>query len=248
MKQARTTKVLPLRECGLRALPDGSTELAANVRTIDICCNSIKALPDEIRAWSSLETLLCSQNGLTSLPSSIGSLGQLQKLDLSFNRLSTLPPELSQLGKVKTLMLNGNKLGPSLPSAVFEGPLAQSLEELDLSVNQLQDLPQAMSALVVLRTLSVSQNALTSLPAFVGKLEKLVRIDASLNRIKFVDPAVIALPQMNELWLKGNPMDRLELEDTPGFEDFLTRRKQRIDARIDANVAGHIDLAVCGLD
>lgn len=246
--QAKNTRVLALRECGLKAIPEAALgPEAANLRTIDLASNQLKALPPSIAQWSSLQSLSCGNNAITELPASIQSLVSLQKLTLSSNKLSTLPVGISML-KVKVIELDQNLLGPKLPEEIFSGPVSDSLEELVLTNNRLEELPLSVGALSKLVRLLVSKNRLTVLPAHLGQLSKLQHLDAAENSITCVPEAIIACPSLNELWLKGNPIERLHLQAMPGFEDFLERRKQRLDARIGSNVVGRVDLSVCGLD
>merc|ERR1712224_631188 len=79
-------------------------------------------------------------------------------------------------------------------------------------------------------------------------LQRLKSIDAAENRISVVEEEALQLPALDELWLKGNPIDRLKLQEMAGFKEFLERRKQRLDEKINANVVGAVDLRVCGLD
>jgi len=81
----------------------------------------------------------------------------------------------------------------------------------------------------------------------LGKLSKLEYMDAAENLLTSVPAALLEGTNLSELWLKGNPVDRLTLQEMPGFTAFLERRKKRIDARIDSNVVGAVDLSVCGL-
>eukprot|EP00930_Biecheleria_cincta_P063910 TRINITY_DN49453_c0_g1_i1.p1 TRINITY_DN49453_c0_g1~~TRINITY_DN49453_c0_g1_i1.p1 ORF type:complete len:290 (+),score=65.54 TRINITY_DN49453_c0_g1_i1:28-897(+) len=247
--QAQKTGVLALRECGLKALPSTATAAeAAGLRTADLSSNLLKALPDNISSWTSLQNLLCAQNALSELPASLGQLASLQKLVLSSNQLRTLPQSLTQLGKVKVLQLDGNLLGPRLPPDIFGGALPASLEELDISGNELEELPVSVTGLAKLVRLAMPRNKVVALPAELGGLTKLQHLDAAENLLTAIPPAVVAAASLSELWLKGNPMDRLQLQAMPGFAEFLERRKQRLDAKIDANVVGQIDLSVCGLD
>ncbi|CAE8625512.1 unnamed protein product [Polarella glacialis] len=246
--QSKTTRVLALRECGLKALPLGATAAdAALLRTADLSANLLRALPAEIGLWTGLQTLLCSENELTELPASIGQLACLQKLILSKNKLRTLPIEFSSLSKVKILQLDGNCLGPTLPAEIFRG-LSGFLEELDLSTNRLEELPSSVAELGKLVRLVVAGNRLAALQPELGGLGKLQFLDAAENQLTAIPAALLAGPSLSELWLKGNPMDRLQLQETPGFSDFLQRRKHRLDAKISANVVGHVDLTLCGLD
>lgn len=249
VKQAKATRVLALRECGLKQLPAAAAgQDYVNLRTADLAVNSLKALPEACLSWTVLQTLNCSQNAITQLPAGIGQMGGLQKLTLSQNKLSTLPVELSQLGKLKTLELAGNSLGV-LPADVFSGAISAMLEELDLSSNGLEELPTSIAALAVLTRLDLSKNRLSALPPGLGELSKLQHLDAASNAIPSLpDGFLVNLTSLSELWLKGNPMERLQLQKSPGFDEFMQRRKQRLDAKIECNVYGKVDLAVCGLE
>eukprot|EP00403_Amphidinium_massartii_P021508 CAMPEP_0178392666 /NCGR_PEP_ID=MMETSP0689_2-20121128/11794_1 /TAXON_ID=160604 /ORGANISM="Amphidinium massartii, Strain CS-259" /LENGTH=278 /DNA_ID=CAMNT_0020013243 /DNA_START=1 /DNA_END=833 /DNA_ORIENTATION=- len=230
--QAEKTKLLALRECGLKALPPAVAQIT-ELRTIDLSVNALQQLPDATPAWSSVKVLQCPQNSLASLPASIGEMRSLEKLVLSQNQLKALPVELSKLGSLKTLSLDSNKLGPQLGD-VFAGAIADSLEELDLSSNNLQDLAPSMARLKALTRLIMSRNTLQQLPDWMGELVKLTDLDASDNKLKTVPPSLLQSTTVSHLWLKGNPVDPLVLREVPGFEDFCERRKERIDKKVDA--------------
>lgn len=249
--QAKSTRVLALRECGLKQLPPSATAAeCSSLRTIDLTGNSLKSLPEAIGGWKGLQNLLCAQNALTELPESIGQLVALQRLALSENRLRALPVELSQLGKLKTLQLEGNGLTiAGLPEGAFCGALSTALEELDLSGNALEELPESLGSLSALQRLAVARNRLHTLPASLGRLGKLQHLDLADNLLASLpDGFLVKLSNLSELWLKGNPIDRIRLQEAPGFNSFLERRKERLDAKIGANVVGRVDLSVCGLD
>lgn len=253
--QAKTTRVLALRECALKQLPASATGADhATLRTADLSSNQLAKLPDTIGAWTNLQNLLCGQNFLDELPASIGQLGAVSKIVLSDNRLKTLPIELSSLGKLKTLSLDGNLLGQGVAMKtfspeVFGNALCYCLEELDLSGNQFEEVPQTIARLSRLKRLTLANNRLKALPGELGKLTELEYLDASENRLTFLpDGLLTGMCSLSELWLKNNPMDRLQLQKMDGFEDFMERRRQRLDAKIDANVVGRVNLAVCGLE
>lgn len=249
VEQGKKTGVLPLRECGLKALPPAACGSGTDkMRTVDVSINALTALPDSISSWVGVQNLLCERNALTQLPSAMGQLASLQKLVLTGNKLQDLGPGLPQLGKLKILQLDGNSLGPKLPDAFFGGALNTSLEELDLSGNALQELPSSLANLKQLTRLVVSKNSLREFPAGLASAAKLQYLDAAENSISVVQPSLLEETNLSELWLKGNPIDRLVLQETPGFAAFMERRKKRLDAKIDSCVVGAVNLAVCGLD
>jgi leucine-rich repeat protein SHOC2 len=248
--QAKTTGVLALGDCGLRSLPAASTgDGTDKLRTVDLSNNVLSTLPDGIGSWTTCKKLLCSQNKITSLPVAIGQLGALQQLELSGNQLSNIGSSLPRLSNLQILLLDGNSLGPALPETALGGALATSLEELDLAGNGLRELPAALATLGRLTRLNVARNELSQLPDLLKALAKLQRLDASDNKLVSVPSALLTECKfLDDLWLKGNPMERLQLQQTQGFDAFLERRKMRIDAKIDSHVVGAVNLAVCGLD
>merc|ERR1712224_404712 len=138
----------------------------------------------------------------------------------------------------------------SLPD-VWNGAVSGSLLHLDASHNQISALPRSMCNLRMVTRIEVQENKLTALPLWNddGGLAKLEYVNAAGNTIRGIEEDTLRLPCLAELQLKGNPIERLKLQEQAGFKEFLDRRKKRIDAKIDQNVVvGAIDLRVCGLD
>lgn len=248
LEQASSTRVLALRECGLKTLPDGATkDELANLRSADIASNRITVLPPSIQVWTSLQSLDLSDNLLEQLPVTIGKLAQLKKLILSKNKLSTLPDEVAEL-HLTDLKCDDNML-IVLPDA-FGGSMAETLEELDVSGNRIAQLPQSVCSLRSVTRISVQQNKLSSLILQFKSdqcLARLQYINAADNAIGSIDTETLQLPSLSELWLKGNPMDREVLQQTQGFDAFAERRKQCLDKKIEQKVVGHVELEMCGL-
>ncbi|XP_033116211.1 leucine-rich repeat-containing protein 59-like [Anneissia japonica] len=93
------TKV-PVKE--LAALPKATI--------IDLSCNQLQTLPDNIGILSHIVKLDLSKNVLTSLPNGIGNLPKLQHLDLLGNKIRTLPTSVAQLKALRWLDLKENPL------------------------------------------------------------------------------------------------------------------------------------------
>jgi len=248
IEQAKKTGALALRECGLKSMPPTAVgEGTSGFRTVDLTNNSIKSLPQGVESWTCLQKLLGADNALTELPPAVGQMVGLQSLVLTSNQLRTLPAEMSLLRKLTILQLDKNKLGPTLPD-VFGGVLAESLEELNLSSNGIKELAPTLSGLRVLTRLVIARNEISQLPESLGELSKLQYLDAEHNKLATIPSSLLERTNLSELCLKGNPMERLQLQKLQGFDTFLERRKQIIDAKIDSHVVGRVDLTVCGLE
>lgn len=250
LDQAAKTRTLALRECGLKQLPaDATRDALATLTTADLSTNQLSSLPASIATWVELKLLNASDNNLERLPDQVGDLLKLQKLSLSRNKLQVLPLGLGGL-PLTELKCDQNML-PAIPD-IFGGPLVNTLVELDISGNRLRELPASICHLRLLARLLVQRNQLTALPLeSVGgdssTLSRLQHVDAAENNIASINPGTLRLPSLSELWLKGNPIDRLELQKVDGFNEFAERRKQKLDKKIDQNVVGEVELAMCGL-
>merc|ERR1711920_804487 len=102
--------------------------------------------------------------------------------------------------------------------------------------NSLDELPSSVGSLKQLTRLIVARNNIRELPQTLGALPKLQYLDAAENKISVVQTSLLEGTNLSELWLKGNPIDRLALQETQGFSAFMERRKQRLDAKIDSAV------------
>lgn len=137
-----TYKLILSRMC-LATFPKCLIRLT-HVNALDLSCNQIIKLPDNIGVLRSLTRLDLRSNKLRSLPDSIGRLSQLAYLDVSSNLLTSagLPPSVGSLTSLKTLNLGLNKLD-SLPPT-FEA--LRGLEELKLFYNRFVVLPDFLKA------------------------------------------------------------------------------------------------------
>ncbi|MEN2495470.1 MAG: CCR4-NOT transcription complex subunit 6-like [Marteilia pararefringens] len=82
--------------------------LMQNLVYLNIRCNSINSLSNEICKLTNLKTLNASNNNLSLLPDTIGLMTNLRSLNVSNNRLTYLPPSIGKLFLLKKLKLTGN--------------------------------------------------------------------------------------------------------------------------------------------
>lgn len=77
---------------------------------LDLSCNLLVTLPNDISRLSHIVHLDLSKNNITSLPDSIGGLHKLQHLDLYRNSLTSLPVGFCHLKNLKWLDIKDNPL------------------------------------------------------------------------------------------------------------------------------------------
>lgn len=171
-----TYKLILSRMC-LTAFPKCLIKLTY-VNMLDLSCNQLNRLPDNIGNLKSLTRLDVRSNKLQSLPQSIGNLSQLAHLNVSNNFLTAqgLPASIGSLTNLKTLNLGLNKLD-SLPPA-FEG--LHGLQELKLFYNRFVDLPDFLKGLSNLTKLDIKGNPLKDQEVTEEPKDKMILVHETL--------------------------------------------------------------------
>lgn len=104
-----------------------------NLVTLQIDCNKLTNLPNELSSCILLEDIDITSNNLTSFPLCILQLHKLKHLKLNNNRISEMPSELfAKLENLQTLQISNNQLR-QIPDSI---ELATKLNELNLSSNK----------------------------------------------------------------------------------------------------------------
>ncbi|KAJ9533755.1 hypothetical protein QJQ45_026788 [Haematococcus lacustris] len=176
----------------------------------------MQELPASLGMLTSLQRLVLSSNALSSFPGGIvAALTSLKILNLDHNQLQVLPAELCQLARLEKLYASHNNL-QELPSMLDQLP---KLQVLVVSHNQLTQLPEGLPG--VLEECNVANNAITVIPAGLGRLQQLKIFNLDNNRVSTV-PAELLLgcAALHTLSLHGNPITPDALQSNPAFDAF----------------------------
>jgi len=241
LAKASKTGALNLYSCGLREAPDAIWRIL-NIRTLDLSSNFLSTLSSSVQGLAKLKILKVSGNDLEELPD-LSPLSSLRTLEASDNKIVAFP---SLPSAVQHADLSGNRM------FVFTSSIAAaaSLQTLNLSRNHIRsfqtDVPFA--ELSHLGTLDLDDNAIAELPPEMGVLPKLHALTVRRNKLAAVPPQVLRAPRLSLLRLEGNSAEltKAKLMRTDGAEEFMERRKNRLDKGIAGNVMG-IDTSLCGL-
>lgn len=116
-KRKKETKQLHLCYNRLTVLAE-SISLFENLEFLDISCNGVAVISDDITRLRKLRTFIAKNNRLDkfSLPKDFGSL-QLELLNFSGNRFEEMPTQVLQLQRLQSLSLGGNRL-KSIPAEI----------------------------------------------------------------------------------------------------------------------------------
>lgn len=187
----KTTGVIALSECNLKAIPDEVWAFEVSARVLDLSNNAIQEVPLKIGSlkiqklylngndimdgsisWEGLASLKyltvlsLNQNNLTTLPSALGGLTSLKQLHVAINKLTSLPNEIRFLNQLEVLKANSNRIS-TIPACIED---CGALIEVDLSSNFLSELPDTFGNLHNLKSLHLGNNGLKSIPSTLFKM------------------------------------------------------------------------------
>ncbi len=123
---------------------------------------------------------------------------RLRCLDLRNNQITALPPGcFARWTNMERLWLSHNQLSALQADGI--GCLAATLQELHLGHNRLDCMPAEMAKLTRLRALSIEGNLIVELPAQLGILTQLERLDVGSQngRLRFAPTTPYLLSMCN---------------------------------------------------
>lgn len=117
-----------------------------NLTKLDIGCNSVSWLPDDICLLDKLQELIVDEMNLDFFPENIGKMACLRVIKASNNYLTELPATMGNLTRLEHLDIYENKF-EEIPSVVVK--LFENLKKLDLEMNNFstQTLPVSLDSL-----------------------------------------------------------------------------------------------------
>lgn len=153
---------LDLRWRGWKEIDPLTFSVASQVVFLNLSCNQLISLPEELSPFQMLKVLNLNNNCLVNLPQSIRSLTKLEELRVEYNSLKVLPDDIGTCRKLRILSLRNNELS-RLPTTIGE---CVRLKELDLEENDLVHVPYELSKLKeTLTKISLRNNKnLTTVP------------------------------------------------------------------------------------
>ncbi|KAG0295816.1 DTW domain-containing protein 1 [Linnemannia gamsii] len=196
---------LSLASNTLTTLPDSFAQLQ-KLTSLDLQRNRFVNIPDCIFAMRSLTILLLQKNRITTISSKIGYCTQLVSLNLSYNRIQQLPVEMKECRNLQHLLLSVNSI-QALPSVLCESWI--NLLNLDLHTNDLKALPAQLGGLKTLRRLNVAINKIEEIPPSIGQLQLLEWLNLNDNKLVTLPSTMDQMQKLVKMGIVQNKLQTL---------------------------------------
>jgi hypothetical protein len=134
------TKRLTYLNCSHNQLTELPT-ISGALRSLDCCCNKLKALPAGIENLTALKGLQCGYNQLTVVPEEIGALSSLRTLNFFRNPLTTLPMALLRLPQECQIFLYDCPLSTEVCNALLAAAKEADYRGPKIIFELLNDIP-----------------------------------------------------------------------------------------------------------
>ncbi|MCQ2305911.1 MAG: leucine-rich repeat domain-containing protein [Bacteroidales bacterium] len=122
------------------------------VLSIDVACQGLSALPDEMAKLTNIVSINLLGNQFDTFPPVLGKMTTLDEISLSTNKLSFIGPEIGQCKNLRILIMNANRI-TELPKEI--GELTELLY-LDISRCPISTLPEEIKNLTKLQELHIN--------------------------------------------------------------------------------------------
>jgi len=194
----------------LEALTNQPESVFSSVESILATDNAILQVPDVISRYKNLRLLDVSNNQISDLPDSITHCIKLGTLIARNNILdeNSLPKNLKRLQSLRELNLGGNRL-TRIPYEILELP---SVQILHLGANRIEYVSKDVALMRKLEVLYLGGNVLTELPYEVGELKNLRVFVLCDNRLEYLPKSISTLKQLKSLLLHRNRLTALPVE------------------------------------
>jgi len=200
-----------------------------NLTALSLQNNQIKVLPDTIGALKLIKTLDVSGNKLSTLPDTLVELTNIQVLNANLNELKTFP-NVSSLKRLSILLISRNQL-TALPDGICDESLSL-LNTIEANDNCIEFLPAEMGNLSHLAKLNVASNKLDTLPYDLSESPKLKELVIADNKMK--DRKMLKLADHSTKSLLnylGTLLDKQQLAENKGKKDNKKKQKKQKGAK-----------------
>ncbi|KAJ3389875.1 hypothetical protein HDU92_000820 [Lobulomyces angularis] len=224
MERASKTGVLTLSGVKLKNFDSLQSFQLSLLKSLDISDNKLEKFDSIMKKWVNLKLLNASQNKFVDF-TLICELPKLENLNVACNKITSIPPQINYLANLKQLNVSNNEI-LLIPK---ELGLLPNLVTIDLSKNKIKVIPQEVGNLSSLEEMNFESNLISIVPVELSNLTKIKTFNFNNNDIKTIPKEIYLYTNCIGMELENNPVTRDELSEIPGYEKYISRRKQRVD-------------------
>ncbi|CAI4231686.1 unnamed protein product [Auanema sp. JU1783] len=221
IENARKSRILQLKNTGIKKLPDALQQVSDVIRNLDLSFNKICEIPSYIGQFSHLKQLHLGNNKLENLPEEIGSLKNLEVLSVQCNLLSSLPSTLAACTSLKNINLSSNNF-TSFPIELCQ---LLCIEMIDMSNNKITAVPKEISTCRATE-LNINQNRLAVLSASHLKEcpnLKFLRVEENCLPKQQFTKDILEDSNISIIAFAGNLFQDKEFQGLDGYDSYQDR-------------------------
>lgn len=179
-------------------------KINSNDRVEDITF-TVYQLPNEVGNLTNLTRLETA--GFNPITAEIGKMAKLKSLTIRDYRSNTFPETIKNLGSLSYLYLEAQLHGHKIQDVVAEITSLDTLKIKPFNDYSYAGIPMEIGNLINLKYLYIEQVSSTDLPASLGKLESLEKLDLQkLNSIESLPAEIGSLSGLKELNINSLPL------------------------------------------
>lgn len=192
------------------ALANQPEQVFSSVESILATNNAILQIPEVIQKYKNLRLLDLSNNQISDISESVTLCSNLVTFIARHNLLDehSLPKQFNSLKSLRELNLSGNRLS-RIPYEILE---LSSLQILHLGANRVEFISKDISQMKRLEVLYLGGNIISELPYEIGELKNLRVFVLCDNRIESLPKSISTLKQLKSLLLHRNKLTALPVE------------------------------------
>jgi len=192
------------------ALSNQPESVFSSVESILATNNLILELPDILGKYRNLKLLDISNNQISDIPEVIVECHDLTTLISRNNLLDehSLPKQFKYLTRLREINFSGNNYA-RIPYEIMELP---ALKILHMGANRIEYISKDIGLIRKLEVLYLGGNQITEIPVEVGELKGLRVFVLADNRIEKLPNSICTLKQLKSLLLHRNQLTTLPVE------------------------------------
>lgn len=186
-----------------RWILEGCPKTIENVIKLNLECETLREIPEEVFYLKNLESLNLSNCNINKISSNIAKLTKLKELDLSLNQFNEIPTQIQPLD-LDNLNFYVNAI-TKIPPWLYD---MTSLVYINFGLNNIDEISSDVIKLSNLEDLNLSNNKIFRIPEQLVNLEKLKYLDLYENLINICPQRDPLLPPIqiihsicaNKIW------------------------------------------------